>query len=217
VAVDPKSWYFIYFTDSELRRKGRMTAAQKRRRGELEGRLGRPSPRAIAQDMGEVLRVVLRGAVSAVVYSDEHPAYRRSLQQVAIPVVHRQTNSRAPRHAANELAPVNALDGLLRHSSANHKRETIAYSKRRQAAAEKAAILLVWRNAMKWCAENKPGQTPAMRLGLRQERLTVDELLRERIFRSQVALPPRWDAYYQRRVTTRALAHNRRHELTYAF
>jgi hypothetical protein len=36
--------------------------------------------------------------------------------------------------AQNPLFPVNLADLLLRHSSANHKRETIAFSKRRQGA-----------------------------------------------------------------------------------
>ncbi len=35
VAVDKNTDFLLYFTDSELRRKGRMTLAQKRRRQEL--------------------------------------------------------------------------------------------------------------------------------------------------------------------------------------
>ncbi len=47
VAVDKETDFFLYFSDSELRRKGRMTEAQKHRRHELEMRLGRPDPKAI--------------------------------------------------------------------------------------------------------------------------------------------------------------------------
>jgi len=43
-----------------------------------------------------------------------------------------------------------------------------------------------------------------------------EEILKERIFRSQVELPDRWSEYYDRAVWTRALPVNRKHELTYA-
>jgi hypothetical protein len=76
--VDKQTGFFIYFTDSELRRKGRMTPYQKQRRAELEAALGKAAPKAIEIDMAETLTISLTGTVSAVVYSDEHQAYRRS-------------------------------------------------------------------------------------------------------------------------------------------
>jgi len=39
----------------------------------------------------------------------------------------------------------------------------------------------------------------------------------ERLFRSQVWLPPRWRLYYDRLVETVALGVNRLHELRYAY
>ena len=44
VAVEKETDFFVYFTDSPLRRKGRMTEAQKRRRLELEPTLRPPRP-----------------------------------------------------------------------------------------------------------------------------------------------------------------------------
>jgi len=126
------------------------------------------------------------------------------------------TASEQLRDRRNPLFWVNVLDGLIRHSCSNHKRETIAYSKRRQASAEKLSILLLWRNTIKWISENRPGRTPAMALGLLRRRLGVREVLRQRIFRSHVSLPPRWSAYYARQVQTRALHRNRTHNLVYA-
>jgi hypothetical protein len=81
--------------------------------------------------------------------SDEHQAYPRAIRQLACEVTHLVTSSRERRDARNRLFPVNLADMLLRHSSANHKRETIAWSKRRQASAERLAVFLVWRNYMK--------------------------------------------------------------------
>ncbi len=45
----------------------------------------------------------------------------------------------------------------------------------------------------------------------------VEEILNGRIFRTQMELPPRWAEYYDRKVQTRALEMNRRHELSYAY
>jgi transposase-like protein len=217
LAVDKHSSFFIYFTDSELRRKGRMTADQRLRREELEARLGRPDSKSIEKDMAEAMQVALRGAVSATVYSDLHPAYRRSLRRVDVAVTHLRTDSKQHRDTHNPLFEINRLDLLIRHGSSNHKRETIAYSKRRQASAEKLAIYQVWQNTVKWRSENQPGRTPAMELGWLDHRLKIEEILSERLFRTHIELPPRWAAYYVRKVDTRALGRNRRHALKYAF
>jgi hypothetical protein len=50
-------------------------------------------------------------------------------------VTHRTISSRALRDTRNPLFAINLLDLLIRHSGANHKRETIAFSKRRQSAS----------------------------------------------------------------------------------
>ena len=167
--------------------------------------------------MAETLQVALDGAVSATVYSDLHPAYPGSLKRVAAEVTHLRTDSKLHRGIHNPLFEVNRLDMLIRHGSSNHKRETIAYSKRRQASAERLAIQQLWLNTMKWRSENRPGRTPAMELGWLDHRLEVAEILNERIFRAHVELPPRWAKYYERTVETRAIVHNRRHALKYAF
>ena len=69
----------------------------------------------------------------AVVYSDDHPAYQPAIKRAAMRDQHRITPGREHRDQHNSLWEVNLLDLLIRHSSANHKRETIAWSKRRQA------------------------------------------------------------------------------------
>jgi hypothetical protein len=77
-------------------------------------------------------------------------------------------------------------------------------------------VFLVWRNHVKWFSEQRHDETPAMRLGLATRRLSVAEILKERLFPSRVELPPRWADYYWRRVRTRVIANNREHRLTYA-
>jgi transposase-like protein len=218
IAVEKDTDFIIYFTDSELRRKGRMTDVQKKRRAKLEQEFGRPDPKAIEKDMRELLEVTLQDQLTAVVYSDDHPAYKRSLKGLATKIDHRITPGKAHRDQKNSMWEINLLDLLIRHCSANHKRETIAWSKRRQGSAERLAILLVWRNYMKGRREKVRGSpTPAMKRGMMDRPLEIEELLQMRIFRTRCELPPAWSDYYDRDVETRALECNRKHQLKMAY
>lgn len=217
-AVEKGTDFFIYFTDSELRRKGRMTELQKRRRQALELALGRPSPKAIEEDMRELLEVTLQGLDKAIVYSDDHQAYRRSIKKLTQKIDHRVTPGSTHRDSNNSLWEVNLLDLLIRHCNANHRRETIAWSKRRQASAERLLVLLVWRNYIKGRREKVRGSpTPAMTRGMMEKPLEIADLLNERIFRTRQELPPRWSEYYDRKVKTRAIGRQQKHELRFAY
>ena len=98
VAAGQQSHFFHGFTASELRRSGRMTARQRRRRAHLEARHGRPDPRAIELDMAAALRLAAPGTAHLTVRSDEHPAYPRALRHLAgVAVHHERTPSVAAR------------------------------------------------------------------------------------------------------------------------
>jgi hypothetical protein len=169
--------------------------------------------------MTELLRVALSGAKRATVYSDNHRSYPAAIRQCGCEqVTHLVTSSRDYRDRNNQLWEANLLEVIIRHSSANHRRETIAWSKRRQASAEHLAILGVWRNYIKGRREkDRASPTPAMARGLLGHRCRLDEVLAARIFRTHVDLPPRWGAYYDRTVRTRALGRHRTHALKYAY
>lgn len=219
VAVEKDTDFFIYSTDSELFRKGRMTERQKKRRRQLSLQFGRPDPQAVRKDMTDLLSVSLAGAARATVYSDDHRSYPAAIRQCGCAdVIHHVTSSRDYRDRNNKLWEINLLDLIIRHSNANHRRETIAWSKRRQASAERLAILLVWRNYIKGRREKERGSpTPAMARGMMGCRYAVDDVLASRIFRTHIDLPARWDEYYKRTVKTRALGRHRTHFLKYAF
>jgi transposase-like protein len=217
VLVEANTSFFWYFTDSPLRRKGRMTAVQKRRRSELEHALGRPDPQAVEKDVRELLQPILNRVPEATVRSDDHRAYPRALRTLRCQCTHEVTSSRERRTATNPLFEVNLLDGLIRHSQANHRRETLAWSKRRQGSAERLAILVVWRDYLKARWEKNCSQTPAMLKGLLDRRLDVEDVLCGRLFRTRLELPPRWAEYYDRLVATVALGRNCRHKLQYAY
>lgn len=218
LVVGADSHFSYAFTLSRLRRKGRMTHRQRRRRAALEARHGRPEPQAIELDMAAALRIAAPTAQPLTVRSDEHPAYPRALRRLAgHPIRHHCTPSVAARTSGNPLFPVNLMDLLLRHHSANHKREGIAFSKRHQAVIERAALLILWRNFAKRFSENHDRGTPAMRLGLVERPWSVKRLLAARCFESRVALPQPWRSYYRREVDTPGIAHPRRHTLSQAF
>jgi hypothetical protein len=203
-----------------------MTAYQKRRRAELEAALGRPDPKAIEKSVYRLIRglwplIPTDGPLT--LHSDDHPAYRRALRTLRTEsggprVCHCITSSLARRTTRNPLFPVNLADLLLRHGSANHRRETIAFSKRRQAACERAAIFLVWRNYIKRWSEKAGKETAAMRAGILTRPLEWKEILRRRLFPSHRDLPADWREYYERRVRTLVLGDGQSsHALTYAF
>jgi transposase-like protein len=217
LAVEKGTDLLIYFTDSEVRRSGTMTPAQKAKRARLEARYGRPDPQAVFHDVRHLLEVATAGQQQVTVFSDDHRAYPQVLRTLACRVTHLVTSSQQRRDAGNPLFEVNLADLLIRHSSANHKRETIAWSKRRQSSAERLAVFLVWRNYVKGRREKVRGSpTPAMARGMLDRRLEVREVLKRRLFYSRIKLPAQWREYYERRVATRVLPRQRRHALKYA-
>jgi len=217
VVAGRRSHFFYGFTDSELRRSGTMTQSQKRTRTRIEREYGKPSPRSIEKETAAVLEVVCGGSQKVELHTDEHADYPRAVKRLPQLEFHHHTiSSRATRTSHNPLFAINLLDLLIRHSGADHKRETIAFAKRRQMAIWRLWVMLVWRNYMKWVSERRRADTPAMRLGLLGHRLGVKALLRERLFVVRVGLPKRWQEYYWGKVVTRLLPKGEEHRLHYA-
>ena len=211
------SHYLYGFTVSEQRRSGRMTSRQKKRRLEIEAEFGRPDPRAVEKDVAELLRILCAKAQALVLHSDEHHDYPRAFKAVPhLSIDHRTVSSKDPRTPANPLFASNLIDLLIRHSGANHKRETIAFPKRRQMAIWRLNLFAAWRNYVKWTSERKHKETPAMKLGILDRRLTLEEMLKKRVFPSRVDQPQRWEEYYWGKVTTREMPRGTRHTLKYA-
>ncbi len=210
--------HFVYgFNDAELRRSGTMTKAQRKKRRRLERRFGRPDPQATRRAVEELLDRLLPPGSEAELWSDDHGAYRRALARLRERQVrHRTISSRAPRTATNPLFPVNLADLLIRHTGANHKRETIAFSKRRQGALYRLAIWQVWRNCLKWTSERRRERTPAQALGILPRRLRVEDVLRRRLFPTRLALSPWVERCYGGRIPTRCLPRIRVHRRCYA-
>jgi transposase-like protein len=214
-----RSHYLHGFTDCELRRSGRMRPDQKRRRERLERANGRADPKATENEVFELLRLAVPEGASLTLHTDEHAAYPRSVARLENREIrHQTTSSKAARTWLNPLWPANRVDLLIRHSSSDQKRETIAFAKRRQSSAERLWAFLTWRNYVKAAAEKDPtGPTTAMEAGVTERPLRVADVFHRRLFPSLVELPARLYRYYVRDVETREIPNGRRHALKHAF
>ena len=211
------SHYVYGFNEAELRRSGTMTPRQRRRRQALEAAHGRPHPQATREAVAELVARVVPAGASAVIHSDQHRAYPPALRSLAgRTLTHHTTSSRRARTPRNPLFPVNLADLLLRHSSANHKRETIAFSKRRQGALYRVAIWAVWRNYVKSLSERRRDAPPGVRIGVIPRRMEVDDLLRTRLFPWRVGLTGWLARCYEGRIRTRCLPRCRVHTPRFA-
>jgi len=217
VAVDCNSSFTIHHTDAPLRRSGRMTDRQKKRRAALEQIYGRPPPAAVGKAVKELLETALQGTHDPLVRSDKHKSYPTQIRKLPMPVRHRRTSSNRKRDRHNDLFEINSLDSFMRHCCANHRRETIAFSRRRQDSAYRLSVFIVWKNFEKRRWEKKCTQTPAMLIGLTDRVLTCNDILDRRLFPAHYQLPPSWQNYYRRQVLTPVIQNNLHHELKYAF
>jgi hypothetical protein len=211
------SHYVYGFNDAELRRSGTLTPGQRRRRARLERQHGRPAPQATRRAVEELVARIVPPGATAAIHSDEHRAYAQAFRRLQhCQIEHHTTSSHAPRDMRNPLFPANLADLLLRHCGANHKRRTIAFSKRRQGALYRAAIWLVWRNYVKARSERQRDAPPAVALGLIERRLSVREILRVRRFPWRHRLSGWLERCYFGRIETRCLVHCCEHRLRYA-
>ena len=214
--IGARSYYSHDFTVTELRRSGSMTDEQKKRRAAYERRLGRPDPRALLEDVVDLLEANLPASGPVELRTDDHGTYPRALKRVENPEIeHLRTNSKLPRTPKNPLFAINAHHGFLRHSGSNHKRETIAFSKRIQAVIYRHAVFQVWRNLVKPASLRDPRQTPAQRLGVTDKRWTITELLSVRRLPTRRRLRRRVEDYYWSRQRSRFVRGERRHEFVF--
>jgi transposase-like protein len=79
--------------------------------------------------------------------------------------------------------PVDQLHQLLRHTCADHKRETISFGRRLESIVGRLHLFAVWKNFIKARSERKPDRsTPAMRIGLADQPWHWEQVLSRRLF-----------------------------------
>ena len=103
------------------------------------------------------------------------------------------------------MAPIDHLHQLMRHTCAEHKRETIAFGRRLESVLGRGFLTAVWRNWVKGRSERAPDRrTPAMLLGLAKEPWTWERVLARRLFPTREGLREIDRRLYQRTWTTNA-------------
>jgi hypothetical protein len=123
---------------------------------------------------------------------------------------------RSPEAVARDLAmfPVDQLHQLLRHTCADHKRETIAFGRRLESILGRAHLIAVWKNFIKARSERAPDRTtPAMRLGMTTARWRWDRVLSRRLFPERERVSESARVIYQKRWTRGLPGLDRRHTL----
>lgn len=199
VLVGASSQFVYALTAATLRRSGRMRAAQKQRRAELERR-DRAAPGELAGRFGELLEAAIalwHGSAPAVrrLFTDEHPLYARVLAGLAGPpqLLHLRFSSRLPRTAANPLFAVNYIDREFRKDLAEHRRETVCFARSAVMSLSRMWIYLAYHNYRKpYRVDGGPYESHAVQAGISSRRLArlTRHWLTRRAFLSHTPLSP---------------------------
>jgi hypothetical protein len=121
---------------------------------------------------------------------------------------------RSPEAKARDRAmfPVDQLHQLLRHTCADHKRETIAFGRRLESILGRAHLMAVWKNFIKGRSERKPDPTtPAMRVGLADSPWRWERILSRRLFPGRESVSASVLRLYRKRWTADLPELDRKH------
>jgi transposase-like protein len=206
----------VYFSDYlTLRRSGRMTAVQKRKRAAFE-KLYPPDKQALTRSFGELLehlhsRMQHSDHLPLTLATDKKQEYRRALAANAEltaaleqgQLIHTRVDSRAARTKKNPLFAVNYLDRELRKDLAEHVRETVRFARNVNHCTERLWIYFHDHNTRKRYRINDPvglNRTHLSEAGLSAEAIARADaqLDRRRRFLSFESLEPALDRVWRR-------------------
>jgi len=227
--VGHRSWLVYGLDPAPHRRGGRLTPVQRRR----ARRRPNPPRGSYVRSFSRVLDLLAGrcGRRPLDLITDDHPAYHIALDRHPQRRRFRRKAYRNPprgpkgsprsaeaRRRDRAMFPVDLLHGIMRHSCAHHRRETIAFSRRLNALLERAFLLVVWRNFVKARSERRGGvATPAMQAGLTNRRWSWSRVLARRIFPARNPPPGAWRRIYRREWEVTAVPPFVRHTLKLAF
>ena len=232
-SVGSDSWFWYTLGFAPHRRGGRLSPAQRKQRKEWDRRGGKrvrdPYARALERQLDGLIP---RSRVEPlVVISDDNQAYARAIRRHPLgakvrhlvypnPKRGSKGSRRSPEARARDEAmfPVDTLHRFTRHSVKMHARETIAFGRRTEAQLERAHLFAVFRNLVKRRSERKPNAiTPAMWLGLTDERWSWERVFAQRLQPSRVTGGIAWPELYDRRMATPTLPRTPAHQLKLAY
>ncbi len=220
VAVHQESSFTLGFTESPHRRRGTMTAAQRRKRADLERELGTPPRDSVESgtaDLLDAIRDFFDLAKSRLI-SDLCPFYPAAVAAAGWGgVPWERVPGRRSRTPDNPMHEINLTDLLIRHGSSNQKRETIAFNKRRQAGLERGWLWAIWRNFMRPRHIKTRTPPPAVQAGLVARPLTFEEIFGKRLFGWRVPLPRTWERQIRRTIETAVYPRYRKNIRVFAY
>jgi len=168
ILIGKETQYFYAMDFTTLRRKGRMSPAQKRFRQFLD-RVCRPDPKGIEKSMARLAEEILhlfagRHKTVLKVYTDDHQAYPRAfrrhkafnhlMRQGAI--IHDAAKGTKQPGRGNNLFAVNYMDRQLRKDIVNYVRYTVNTARNASALLERLCVYRLHHNCVKPYRENQP-------------------------------------------------------------
>lgn len=191
VLIDGSSRFVLHAAAAPLPARGRLRARDRERKRlqELaEGRRRSGSRQAVAE-CWEVLARLTGPCGLVQVATDRKRQYRSQLvRRFGSRLIHYVASSRAPRTHGSLLFPINHTLAMLRDGLSRLVRRSWAASKKAARLALHQWIWIAWRNYVRGVTNRAPRVTPAMALGVAERQLTIQELLRERVFTARSAL-----------------------------
>jgi len=229
--VGARSWFVYGIDPAPHARTGRRSKPQERRRKKRARRQKRGGYVGSTIRILDRLLPLCRLDRRLRIIGDGHPAYDRGvrlhsrsdhieLERHPNPPRGPKGSPRSAKAIARDRAmfPVDLLHGLLRHSLAAHKRETIAFGRRLNAIVERLFLVAIWRNFVKGVSERRGDPTtPAMRLGLTDRPWKWERVLGRRLFPDRERLGGTWLELYRRDWTTPELPSNVRHRRVFTY
>lgn len=195
-----KDSQFVYECDyATLRRKGRMTPAQKQKRTRLEESHFKAEPGALKQSFSRLLESIDHRMgdreMPLILYTDEKSDYKRALWNTkrfrdilfSGRWRHHPTSSKEPRTLWNPLFPVNYMDREIRKDMASHARETVQFPRNVSNLMLRLNLYLFDHNVGKPYRINDPAgcsRRHAQEAGMRREHLDsiYEDLFTKRVF-----------------------------------
>jgi hypothetical protein len=159
--VGKESQYLYGCNYVGIRRKGRMSEAQKLKRAKLERRY-RAGTKALEHSFAGLLSdsAPLFQQQPVLMYTDEKKEYRRAMR--IIPegrgIHHVRISSHKARTVLNPLFAVNYLDRQIRKDQANHVRETVCFARNVNAAMSRLVVYFTHHNYLKSYRERERGR-----------------------------------------------------------
>ena len=230
-AVGADSWFVYALDPAPHRRAGRRSPAQQKRVASRPRRINLGGYEGSTTRILHRLLDLTHRERTLQLVGDGHPAYdvavarhpgrdRIRLKRFPNPVRGPKGSPRSDTAETRDRAmfPVDLLHGLLRHSLAAHKRETIAFGRRLNAILERLYLAAIWRNFVKGVSERRGDRTtPAMRVGLTTEPWDWKRVLSRRLFPDREKLDEVPRMLYRRDWITPVLRSNTRHRLRLAY